>query len=453
MIADYLQTSHTDPRRAREYNTHPLPEKGPVVYWMSRDQRAHENHALLYAQEIALRYSRPLVVVFALQKEYGVAQRSHFDFMLRGLREVEIDLAHKHIPFHILEGEPVDALTTFCHTVDCACLITDFSPLRLGKTWRYSVAEKLDIPFIEVDAHNIIPCWITSPKQEFAAYTIRPKIARLLSDFLKPYPPLISHPHTLTGHAIPVNAWTRLIGDNDSSLPWKSGYQAGMRHLDVFLHERMKHYASDRHNALKSCESDLSPHLHFGQISAQQVAFTIHEKYPKTEGSESFLEEIIVRRELAENFCYYNPDYDSVSGFPAWAQASLHLHEDDARSHLYTQEQFESAMTHDPLWNAAQREMMRRGKMHGYMRMYWAKKILEWTTSPEEALRIAIYLNDHYSLDGRDPNGYAGIAWSIGGVHDRAWFKRPVFGQIRYMNETGVIKHFSMRDYIDKWSE
>ena len=157
---------------------------------------------------------------------------------------------------------------------------------------------------------------------------------------------------------------------------------------------------------------------------------------------------MIIRRELSDNFCFYNPNYDHFEGFPAWAQKTLNEHRRDTREYLYNQEQFEKAFTHDPLWNAAQMEMVRKGKMHGYLRMYWAKKILEWTPSPEEAQRIAIYLNDRYELDGRDPNGYAGIAWSIGGVHDRAWGERPVFGKIRYMSFNGAKSKFDVARYI-----
>ena len=194
--------------------------------------------------------------------------------------------------------------------------------------------------------------------------------------------------------------------------------------------------------------SDLSPYLHFGQIAPQRVAREIQQADAPPEAKQAFLEELIVRRELSDNFCWYNPDYDKFSGFPEWAQKTLDQHRDDRREYLYSLEEFEQGRTHDALWNAAQLEMVLRGKMHGYLRMYWAKKILEWTASPEEALEIAIYLNDRYELDGRDPNGYVGVAWSIGGVHDRAWGERPVFGKIRYMNLSGCQRKFKVDQYI-----
>ncbi|MFW5721799.1 MAG: deoxyribodipyrimidine photolyase, partial [Desulfohalobiaceae bacterium] len=188
--------------------------------------------------------------------------------------------------------------------------------------------------------------------------------------------------------------------------------------------------------------------LHFGQIAAQRVAQEVLSFKTRTAYKEAFLEELIVRRELSDNFCFYNPAHDSVDGFPEWAGKTLDAHRKDPREHVYSLEEFEQARTHDPLWNAAQMEMVTRGKMHGYMRMYWAKKILEWTASPEEAMDVAITLNDRWELDGRDSNGYTGIAWSIGGVHDRAWPERPVFGKIRFMNDRGCRRKFDVDAYI-----
>jgi Deoxyribodipyrimidine photo-lyase type II (EC 4.1.99.3) len=162
------------------------------------------------------------------------------------------------------------------------------------------------------------------------------------------------------------------------------------------------------------------------------------------------LEELIVRRELSDNFCFYNASYDSLKGFPLWAKATLHDHRKDPRAYSYTLKELENAQTHDELWNAAQREMTLKGKMHGYLRMYWAKKILEWTETPVQALRIAIYLNYKYELDGRDPNSYTGIAWCIGGVHDRPWKEREIFGKIRYMSYRGMHSKFNVSEYITK---
>lgn len=217
-----------------------------------------------------------------------------------------------------------------------------------------------------------------------------------------------------------------------------------------FLTTRLKSYSSDRNNPLKpKALSGLSPYLHFGQISAQRCALEAHKvKQLFPQAVDVFLEELIVRRELADNFCFYQPHYDSLQGAWDWARKTLLDHASDDREHIYTREQLEKAQTADPLWNASQLELVHYGKMHGFMRMYWAKKILEWTNGPEEALEFALYLNDKYHIDGRDPNGYVGCMWSICGVHDQGWRERPVFGKIRYMNYAGCKRKFDVDGYI-----
>jgi deoxyribodipyrimidine photo-lyase len=331
-------------------------------------------------------------------------------------------------------------------------VVTDFSPLRLPRAWREQIAKNIKIPLYEVDAHNIVPCWIASPKQEYGAYTLRPKITKLLPHFLEAFPLLPSFPEKNgVGHA-PVD-WEevvkslkvdRAVLEVTSFVP---GERAAHECLKTFIHTALQAYDEARNDPNCSGQSGLSPYLHFGQISAQRVALEIN-KLPSSVSTQAFLEELIVRRELADNFCYYNPKYDTVEGFPEWAKKNLEAHKADPREYMYTETQFEQAHTHDELWNAAQRQLVTTGKMHGYMRMYWAKKILEWTPDAATAMRYAIYLNDRYELDGRDPNGYAGIAWSIGGVHDRAWFTRPVFGTIRYMNARGAAGKFDVAEYI-----
>ena len=231
------------------------------------------------------------------------------------------------------------------------------------------------------------------------------------------------------------------------------GSTAAQRQLRRFLDEKLAAYDDSRNDPAQNGQSDLSPYLHFGQLSAQRVFLEIVQAGPLRQSQEAFLEELIVRRELADNFCHYNPDYDNSKGFPAWAQETLKKHRDDRRPLLYDTVALAEARTHDPAWNAAQRQMVETGKMHGYMRMYWAKKILEWTSDPDTALAVAIALNNRYSLDGRDPNGYAGVAWSIGGVHDRPWSERAIFGKIRYMNAAGLRRKFKNLDaYINRFN-
>ncbi|MCB0732845.1 MAG: deoxyribodipyrimidine photolyase, partial [Ignavibacteriae bacterium] len=229
------------------------------------------------------------------------------------------------------------------------------------------------------------------------------------------------------------------------------GENSAEKILKNFIENKLNNYSEARNDPNKNALSNISPYLHFGQISAQRIALILNNFDGNDESIKSFLEELIVRRELSDNFCYYNKNYDNFDGFHDWAKQSLNEHRNDKREYIYNLEEFEQAKTHDELWNSAQLEMVKTGKMHGYMRMYWAKKILEWTKTPEEALEIGIYLNDKYELDGRDPNGYVGLAWSIGGVHDRAWTERPVYGKIRYMNYNGCKRKFDVKSYIQKF--
>jgi deoxyribodipyrimidine photo-lyase len=428
---------------------------GPVVYWMSRDQRVADNWALLFAQEFALVKNLPLTVVFCLVPEFLSAPIRHYGFMLKGLQEVETELAKKNIGFSLLTGAPENEIPRFIKKNKINTLVADFDPLKIKRGWKQAVADKIDVPFYEVDAHNIVPCWIASSKQEFGAYTFRPKINRLLPEFLQEFQLLKRHPFDLSSRSSRIN-WnkaTRTIKVNKtlSEVDWITpGEKATRTALKYFLQTRLTAYDEQRNNPTLNGQSNLSPYLHFGQLSAQRVALEISKVSANKNSKETFLEELIVRRELSDNFCFYNKHYDRFEGFPDWAKKTHEIHRKDRREYLYSREEFEQAKTHDALWNAAQIEMFERGKMHGYLRMYWAKKILEWTSSPEEALDIAIYLNDKYELDGRDPNGYTGIAWSIGGVHDRAWFERPVFGKIRYMNYNGCKSKFNVKEYIAK---
>lgn len=445
-----------NPQRTRTIKDAPA-GSGPVVYWMSRDQRARDNWALLHAQALAMRWRRPLVVVFCLVPRFLDATIRQYGFMLKGLQELEQSLEEKCIPFCLLTGRPEQAVPMFARRHKAACVATDFSPLRIKGEWLKAVAERVDCPLHEVDAHNIVPCWAASPKREHGAYTLRPKLHRALPEFLDEFPPLRKHPI----------AWEEAKGTDwraaarslevDQAVPevdWLvPGEKAARAALHCFVKTKLARYPSSRNDPAQDGQSDLSPYLHFGQLSAQRVALDVNRARVSVETKEAFLEELIVRRELSDNFCFYNRQYDSFEAFPPWAGKTLDAHRKDRREYVYDFGRFERAETHDDLWNAAQTEMVRRGKMHGYMRMYWCKKILEWSRSPEEALRIAIHLNDKYELDGRDPNGYAGIAWSIGGVHDRPWGERRVFGMVRYMSYNGCKSKFDVRAYIARVHE
>ena len=225
------------------------------------------------------------------------------------------------------------------------------------------------------------------------------------------------------------------------------GERTGLNCLANFLAERLPRYHLSQNDPASDGQSRLSPFLHFGQLSPQRVALAVSRADAPPAAVEAFLEQLIIRRELADNFCYHNPFYDGFEGFPAWARQTLDKHRSDPRPYCYSRDELAAARTHDPLWNAAQWEMVVAGTMHGYLRMYWAKKILEWSATPEEALACAIYLNDHYQLDGRDANGYTGIAWSMGGVHDRPWGERPIFGLVRTMTAAGCARKFDLAAY------
>ncbi len=430
-------------------------EKGPILYWMSREQRADDNWALLYAQEKAMEMKVPLLVCFCMALSFLGAPYRAYDFMLKGLKETEKSLLAKRIPFLLLEGEPEKNISILVSRYSISEIVTDFDPLRIKQQWKRKVGETIEIPFHEVDSHNIVPCWETSSKKEFAARTIRPKIHRLLDKYLISFPDLLSHPFLLEKN-IPGVQWReiqrRLKADRSvSPVSWLvPGSQGGRAILERFISERLERYPLDRNDPGIPGLSDLSPYLHFGQISPQRAALEVSFSRKKTEAKDAFLEEVIVRRELADNFCFYTPFYDSYNSFPEWARNSLNEHRQDRREHIYSFSELEGAETHDELWNAGQIEMLTKGKMHGWVRMYWAKKILEWSPSPEEALERAILLNDRYELDGRDPNGYTGIAWSIGGLHDRAWPSRPLFGKIRYMNDRGAARKFNVKRYVEQ---
>jgi deoxyribodipyrimidine photo-lyase len=429
-------------------------DTGPVIYWMSRDQRAHDNWALLFAQKLAIDKKKDLIVVFSLVSEFLEATLRQYDFMLKGLMEVEKELTKYKIPFFILPGKPEFGIPKFIKKNNGGVLVSDFDPLKIKRKWKNETAKKIDIPFYEVDAHNIVPCFYVSPKQEFGAYTIRPKIHKNLPEFLDEFPKLKKMKGGTSFSSNKID-WDKVysslkVDEEVKPVDWiKPGEKAAHKTLKDFIENKFDNYEELRNDPNSNVLSNLSPYLHFGQISAQRVALIVN-GFGDHPSAESFLEELIVRKELSDNFCYNNANYDSFKGFPDWAKKTLNDHKKDEREFVYTLKKFEEAKTHEDLWNAAQMQLVSTGKLHGYMRMYWAKKILEWSKSPEEALKIAIYLNDKYELDGRDPNGYTGCAWAIGGVHDRAWSERPVYGKIRYMNRNGAKRKFDVEKYVTK---
>ncbi|CAO2206575.1 unnamed protein product [Urochloa humidicola] len=441
---------------------------GPVVYWMLRDQRLADNWALLHAASLAAASApaAPLAIAFSLFPRPFLlgARRRQLGFLLRGLRHLAADARARGLPFFLLEGGPVE-VPALVRRLGASALVVDFSPLRQVREALDTVVGELrrtaaDMAVHQVDAHNVVPVWTASGKLEYSARTFRGKVTKVMDEYLVEYPEL---PALMPwdGEQPEDVDWDGLIdrvcseAENVPEIDWcEPGEAAAMEVLlgskDGFLTKRIKNYDTGRNDPTKPrALSCLSPYLHFGHISAQRCGLEAKKRrHLSPKAVDAFLEELIIRRELADNFCYYQPHYDSLAGAWEWARKTLMDHTADRREHIYTREQLENAKTFDPLWNAAQLEMVHHGKMHGFMRMYWAKKILEWTSGPEEALSIAIYLNDKYHIDGRDPNGYVGCMWSICGLHDQGWKERPVFGKIRYMNYAGCKRKFDVVAYI-----
>lgn len=425
---------------------------------MSRDQRVHDNHALLAAQQHAIAEKLPLIVFFNLYIKLGIRIFQHYEFMIEGLQEIEKNLITYNIPFLIYAGDAQKNIGQVVHDYKPAALYFDFSPLRESQKLKKNIAETAKVPCFEVDTHNIIPVWMASDKEEFAAYTLRPKIHKLLPQWLEEPDTLQKHPHVCLMPLLKPN-WLKLRTQIEAAKVegyislCKPGEQAAHKTLQVFIENKLEQYAKFRNDPSKDYQSNLSPYLHFGHISSLRIALTVKKlNEPSFNVSiEAFLEELIVRKELSDNFCFYNRNYDNFQGLRPWAQATLIKHGTDKREYIFSRDELEQAKTYDHAWNAAQKQLIKTGKIHGYMRMYWAKKILEWTPSPQQAIEYAIYLNDKYNLDGYDPNGYVGILWSIGGIHDRAWFEREVFGQIRYMNFNGLKRKFDIEVYITQW--
>ncbi|HXF76480.1 MAG TPA: deoxyribodipyrimidine photo-lyase [Methylomirabilota bacterium] len=423
-----------------------------VVYWMQRSQRARDNAALNVAIEAGNLLDKPVVVYFQLLPRVRHAAWRHYEFMCRGLTELPVTPRERGVAF-ALRRYPEHSLLSFCSEVKPCLVIGDENPLREAEQSKARVAAELRVPFWTVDADVVVPSRLLG-REHYAARTIRPKIRALLKQFLQPLanpvaraqPPARFFSQSFHGlENFPI----------DGSIAPVSGIAGGgaaaHRTLAKFLRERLAGYATHRNKPDIEGTSRLSPYLHFGQISPHTVALAVKNSDAPAIDREAFLEELIVRRELAVNFVRYNSRYDAADACEPWAERTLRAHARDQRKFLYREAQLESAETHDPLWNAAQKQMVLTGWMHGYMRMYWAKKILEWSRSPAEAFAVAVRLNDRYELDGRDPNGYAGIAWAIVGKHDRAWGpERLVYGKIRYMSYESTSRKFNAKAYITR---
>ena len=446
-----------DPRITVRRPGPPDPDGSAVVYWMQRAQRARDNPALDVAIAAGNLLNKPVVVLFVLVNDYPSANLRHYQFMLEGLRELPEALAARRVGFVVRVGR-IDEVARFCDEAGAALLVGDENPLREPERWRRHLADNGRVPFWTVDADVVVPSALLE-KEQYSAATIRPRIHRQLEWCLRPAPRRVARVRWsgdggMGWEAEPAVLDRLAIDARLGPAPgWRGGAAAGRGRLRSFVAHRLAGYASARNDPSLDGTSGLSPYLHFGQLGPREVALAVRDADAPLEDRHAFLEEFIVRRELAVNFVRFNPRYDRLDGCAAWARATLDRHRHDERTPLYTERQLEEGSTGDPLWNAAQRQMAETGWMHGYVRMYWAKKILEWSASPEEAMASAIALNDRYEIDGRDPNGYAGVAWAIGGKHDRPWGpERPVFGTVRFMSFASTSRKFDSRAYIARWT-
>jgi len=420
-----------------------------VLYWAQTNRRVGFNHALAHAVELANDAGLPVLFYEGLTFDYPYASDRLSTFVVQGVPDTESQL-HKLGMGYVFylrrtRDDPNDTLYRLAK--DAAAVVTDDYPVFLAPGYNAIVPPKLGVPYYAVDSSCIVPmaCF---EKREYAAYTIRPKIRKLLPEYLKPLAPLrVKRKFQQT-----LPRFNHQGFSVDATVPpspfFHGGSVAAHKRLRSFLKHSLHRYANSSNQPSENATSGLSPYLHFGHISSLEVALAAKEyAHEHKLLPDKFLEELIVRRELAFNFARFTTNPQSLQALPDWAQKTLQKHARDKRDPIYSRDQFERAQTHDVLWNAAQKELLLTGKIHGYYRMYWGKKIIEWSATPEEALATTIYLNDRYALDGRDPNSYTNILWCFG-LHDRPWVERPIFGQVRYMSFDGMRRKTDVDAYI-----
>ena len=434
-----------------------------VVYWMQRAQRGVDNHAIDLAVQVANLLGLPLVVYFAGISNFPHANLRHYVFLNQGLPDIESDLAARNITF-IMRRAPLESHERLLADVQAAMVIGDENPMREPERWRQQLAALIRIPFWTVDTDVVVPSKLIE-KAQYGAYTIRPRLYRMLPEFLHPYENLVAEHewnrprgfHADSVHEDMTRGWKDLDRSVGPVAAWTGGTHAALKRLKVFTSKMLADYEAQRNHPETDGTSGLSPYLHYGHIGPVTIALAVEKAVrgdPHLQAArDSYFNELIAWRELAINFVKYTPHYDSPECAETWAKQSIAEHARDERERIYSLGQLEEAQTYDDLWNAAQIQMVRYGWMHNYLRMYWGKKILEWTPDIATAMKYCIYLNDKYFLDGRDPNGYAGIAWAVLGKFDRAWFERPIFGKIRYMSGASTGKKFNSKKYIRQMND
>ena len=429
-------------------------EKDYVLYWLQSTQRVDFNYGLSLAIEYANRYHLPLKVLYIVTPSYPDANRRHYWFMFEGLKRLSQDVEALNSLFCVEVGEFVETITP--HLSDAAFMVMDYGYLNHQKAFRETLQKKantLNLGLVSVESDVIVPVGVAESKCTYSARTIRPKLLKQVDAFLeKPRLEKVKRRLKDQPSSIDINALNDALditSNVERTKYFTGGRDEGIRRLNVFLDHGLKDYPKSNDPSTK-LTSYLSPYLHFGMIAPHEVYLEVSaysDQY--REAVESFLEQLLVRRELAFNFVHYCQGYDQFDAMTYdWAYQTMELHLEDEREYIYTFSELENAKTHDPYFNAAMMEMVKTGYMHNYMRMYWGKKIIEWSQDYKTAYMTIMTLNNRYFLDGRDPNSYASVAWLFG-RHDRAWTERAIFGKLRYMNANGLKRKFAIDDYVD----
>jgi deoxyribodipyrimidine photo-lyase len=430
-----------------------------VVYWMQRAERGVDNPALDCAIDVANELGLPLVAYFSAISNFPRANLRHYAFLHQGLQDVEHDLAERGVGF-VVRRPPHHSLERFAEEVGAGIIIGDENPLRDPERWRAVLAGRLRIPYWTVDADVVVPS-VLFEKGFYAQHLFRRLLNPMLPEYVhEPQPPRIANcwspPHGLDSWDLAQDI-TKGWRDLDRSVKpvdtFRGGSHAALARMRHFIQHQFADYEEARRRPERNGTSQLSPYLHFGHISPLRIVLELRKAVDAgtapSSAYDAYVNELVGWRELAINFVRYSRDtYDTLECAEPWAQKTLREHARDRRDPTYTCEQLEHGETADPLWNAAQKQMVRYGWMHNMLRMYWGKKILEWAPSPAKAYDWAIILNDKYELDGRDPNSYAGIAWAICGKFDRPWFERNIFGTIRYMSGASTGRKFDSKRYM-----
>ncbi len=450
------------PERIQELNSKPVRNGDYVLYWMQQAQRAEYNHALEYAVSAANDLDQPLLVAFGLMDDYPEANLRHYHFMVEGLRDAAAALGKRKLKFVVQRGAPDEVALKLAQ--NASLVVCDRGYLRPQRRWREQVGKDAPCRVVQVESDVVVPVELASQKKEHAARTLRPRLTRHLERFLVELPEAKPHQDSLALD-VPGEDLTDIGAlleklTLEQQVPavklFKGGTTEAKKVLHAFLEKDFAAYADTRNQPQTSFVSHMSKYLHFGQISPVYVALSVREagasQKHAEKNTETYLEELIIRRELPMNFVFYEPDYDRYEALPAWAKKTLADHKGDKREYVYTRGQLEAADTHDPYWNAAMREMRYTGYMHNYMRMYWGKKILEWSETPEGAFSTTLHLNNKYFLDGRDANSFANVAW-VFGQHDRGWAERAVYGKVRYLSKGGLERKAKPEDYVRKVDE